>query len=83
MHGRLLRVQCDAHVAQDVPRGGGRAIDSQSARRQGYRGSQTIRQCIEEHFTWGKAIGDIRQAMACGIRLVDQHFKRPMIASNI
>lgn len=50
---------------------------------QGYRLSQTIRKRIEGHSGWGKTVGRIRQTVFRGLRRVDQHFKRTMIASNI
>lgn len=71
------------HVAQNVGRRGGSAIDSRTTRHSGYGISQTIRKRIEEHFGWGKTVGRIRQTVFRGIRRVDQHFKLTMIASNI
>jgi transposase len=71
------------HVASNVPRWGGSAIDGRTTRHRGYAISQTIRKRIEEHFGWGKTIGRIRQTVYRGIRRVDQHFKLTMTASNI
>jgi transposase len=71
------------HVAQNVERRGGSAIDGRTTRHEGYRLSQTIRKRIEEHFGWGKTVGRIRQTVFRGIERVDQHFKLTMTASNI
>jgi len=71
------------HVARNIARRGGSAIDGRTSRHSGYRLSQTIRKRIEEHFGWGKTVGGIRQTVFRGIRRVDQHFKITMTASNI
>lgn len=71
------------HVAQNIGRRGGSAIDGRTTRHEGYRLSQAIRSRIEEHFGWGKTVGRIRQTLFRGIRRVDQHFKLTMTASNI
>ena len=71
------------HVAQNVCRRGGSAIDARTTRHLGYRLSQTIRKRIEEHFGWGKTVGNIRQTLFRGLQRVDQHFKLTMTASNL
>ena len=71
------------HVAQNLERSGGSAIDGRTARHVGYVISQTIRKRIEEHFGWGKTVGHIRQTVYRGIKRVDQHFKLTMTASNL
>lgn len=71
------------HVAQNLERPGGSAIDGRTVRHVGYAISQTIRKRIEEHFGWGKTVGHIRQTVYRGIRRVDQHFKLTMTASNL
>lgn len=71
------------HVASNDTHIGGSAIDGRTTRHPGYAISQTIRKRIEEHFGWGKTIGNIRQTLYRGIRRVDQHFKLTMTASNI
>ena len=71
------------HVAQNHERRGGSAIDGRTARHAGYAISQTIRKRIEEHFGWGKTVGNIRQTLYRGIKRVDQHFKLTMTASNL
>lgn len=71
------------HVARNKARWGSSAIDGRTARHAGYQVSQIIRKRIEEHFGWGKTIGQIRQTVYRGIKRVDQHFKLTMIASNL
>jgi transposase len=71
------------HVAQNDTRRGGSAIDGRTTRHDGYQISQTIRKRIEEHFGWGKTVGEIRQTVCRGIKRVDQHFKLTMMASNL
>jgi transposase len=71
------------HVAMNVERNGGSAIDRRTARHDSYRTSQRIRKRIEEHFGWAKTVGRIRQTVFRGINRVDQQFKLNMLASNI
>jgi transposase len=71
------------HVAMNIKRPGGSAIDGRTARHAGYQVSQQIRKRIEEHFGWAKTVGRLRQTVFRGIRRVDQHFKLTMLASNI
>ena len=71
------------HVAQNLERPGGSAIDDRTVRHAGYAISQTIRKRIEEHFGWGKTVGQLRQTVYRGIRRVDHHFKLTMTASNL
>lgn len=71
------------HVARHETRWGGSAIDGRTTRHGGYQVSQTIRARIEEHFGWGKTVGQLRQTVYRGLRKVDQHFKLTMAASNL
>lgn len=71
------------HVAMNVGRSGGSAIDARTSRHPGYRVSQRIRKRIEDHFGWAKAVGRIRQTVFRGIRRADLQFKLNMLASNI
>ena len=71
------------HVAMQVGRPGGSAIDGRTARHSSYQVSQQIRKRIEEHFGWAKTVGRLRQTVFRGVRRVDQHFKLTMLASNI
>jgi hypothetical protein len=54
------------HVAQNLNRRGGSAIDRRTTRHCSYRVSQVIRKRIEEAFGWGKEIGGLRQTKLRG-----------------
>jgi Transposase DDE domain len=54
------------HVACNVTRRGGSAIDARTTRHAGYRVSQIIRKRIEESFGWAKTVGRIRQPCFAG-----------------
>ena len=71
------------HIAANVTRRGGSAIDGRTTRHPSYRLSQIVRKRIEEHFGWGKTIGRIRQTLFRGLQRVDQQFKLTMTASNL
>ena len=71
------------HVAQNLERLGGSAIDRRTTRHASYQVSQRIRKSVEEHFGWAKTIGRIRQTVYRGLRRVDLHFKLNILASNI
>lgn len=49
------------HVAQNVIRRGGSAIDERTTRHAGYQVSQRIRKRVEEIFGWMKTIGNFRR----------------------
>jgi hypothetical protein len=51
------------HVAQNLARTGGSAIDARTTRHAGYGISQRKRKCIEQCFGWAKVIGPIWQVM--------------------
>jgi len=65
------------HVAQNLKRNGGNAIDCRTSRHAGYEVSQRKRKHIEQSFGWGKVIGPIRQVMVQGLDKVDQLLTRP------
>jgi transposase len=71
------------HVAQNLKRSGGSAIDARTTRHAGYEISQLKRKCIEQCFGWGKSIGPIRQVMVRGLAKVDQVFTLTMAAYNL
>jgi len=58
------------HVAQNLTRRGGSAIDGRTTRHPGYAVSQVIRKRIEEVFGWGKAIGPMRKTKLRGVTRV-------------
>lgn len=49
------------HVAQNVSRPGGSAIDGKTTRHKGYAVSQTKRKIVEEVFGWAKTVGGMRK----------------------
>jgi transposase len=71
------------HVAQNLQRNGGSAIDARTTRHAGYAVSQRKRKCIEQCFGWGKLIGPIRQVMVHGLDKVDQVLTLTMAAYNL
>ena len=71
------------HVAQNLRRNGGSAIDGRTTRHPGYAVSQRKRKRIEQCFGWGKAIGPIRQVMVKGLDKVDQLLTLTMAAYNL
>ncbi len=71
------------HVARNVNRNGGSAIDARTTRHLGYAISQVKRKCIEQCFGWGKTIGPIRQVMMRGLDKVDTIFTLTMAAYNL
>jgi transposase len=71
------------HVAQNLKRRGGSAIDARTTRHAGYELSQCIRKRVEEPFGWGKTVGRIRQTVFRGLRRVDLQFRLTMLANNL
>lgn len=71
------------HVAQNLNRNGGSAIDGRTTRHLGYEASQRRRKCIEQCFGWGKQIGPLRQVMVRGLLKVDQLLTLTMAAYNL
>jgi len=71
------------HVAQNLTRIGGSAIDARTTRHVGYEISQRKRKCIEQCFGWAKVIGPMRQVMVRGLDKVDQVFTLTMAAYNL
>ena len=58
------------HVAQNVMRRGGSAIDNRTARQAGYAVSQRKRKRIEECFGWLKTVGLLRKVRHRGVEKV-------------
>ena len=78
---RNLRVV--PHVAQNVERRGGSAIDSRTTRRSGYALSQRKRKRIEECFGWLKTIALMRKQRHRGVSKVDWIFTLACAAYNL
>jgi transposase len=71
------------HVAQNVNRNGGSAIDDRTTRHDGYGMSQTCRKMIECVFGWGKQHGTLRKAKVRGISNVAATFMLNLIGYNL
>jgi transposase len=71
------------HVAQNVARNGGSAIDGRTTRHAGYEVSQRKRKRIEQCFGWAKTIGPMRQVMVRGLHKVNHAFTLTMAAYNL
>jgi len=61
------------HIAQNLTRPGGSALDARTTRHQGYAVSQWIRKRIEESFGWMKTIGGLRKTRYRGCHRVQMH----------
>lgn len=71
------------HVAQNVNRLGGSAIDGRTTRHEGYAMSMRARKRIEQCFGWGKTVGPLAQVMVRGLDKVDQLLTLTMAAYNL
>jgi len=71
------------HVAQNVNRNGGSAIDGRTARHEGYAISQRKRKRIEECFGWLKTIALMRKVRHRGIEKVGWVFTFAAAAYNL
>ena len=71
------------HVAQNLGRRGGSAIDSRTTRQVGYRISQKKRKRIEECFGWLKTIALLRKVRHRGTLKVDWMFTFACAAYNL
>ena len=71
------------HVAQNLKRRGGSAIDGRTTRHPSYAASQCIRKRVEEAFGWAKTIGGIRQTVFRGLDRVNMQFLLTMMANNL
>jgi len=71
------------HVAQNLKRNGGSAIDGRTTRHHGYRVSQKRRKRIEECFGWLKTIALLRKLRHRGVCKVDWIFAFACAAYNL
>ncbi len=71
------------HVAQNLTRRGGSAIDARTTRHPGYAISQRMRKRIEECFGWAKGVGPMRKTKFRGVARVDFQFVLTMAAYNL
>jgi hypothetical protein len=58
---QLRQINATPHVAQNIERNGGSAIDGRTTRHPGYSLSLRARKLIEEASGWGKDIGLLRR----------------------
>ena len=72
-----------AHVAQNLNRSGGSAIDERTTRHSGYAISQKKRKRIEESFGWLKTIALMRKVRHRGIHKVGWVFTFAAAAYNL
>ena len=70
----LRDLQVTPHVAQNVKRHGGSAVDKRTTRHAGYAISQRKRKRVEEVFGWLKTIGLLRQTRHRGRKRVSWMF---------
>lgn len=75
--------QITPHLARNINRPGGSAIDGRTTRHPGYAISQQKRKRIEQGFGWAKTIGRMRQVMVRGLDKVDQQFALTMAVYNL
>jgi len=71
------------HVAQNLARRGGSAIDSRTTRQAGCTVSQKKRKCIEESFGWSKTMALLRKVRHRGTLKVDWIFTFACAAYNL
>lgn len=79
----LRSLNITPHIAQNLNRAGGSAIDARTTRHAGYQLSQRARKRVEEPFGWAKQIGGLRQTRFRGLERVRQDFLRVMAAYNL
>ena len=71
------------HVAQNITRSGGSAIDGRTSRHQGYAQSINSRKRIEQVFGWIKQSAGLRQLKARGRSKVGAVFRLHVVAYNL
>ena len=71
------------HVAQNLKRPGGSAIDGRTTRHEGYQVSQRKRKRIEEVFGWVKTVGVLRKTRHRGLETVKWIFTFTATAYNL
>src|SRR6202048_4881944 len=71
------------HVARNLARAGGSALDARTVRHPGYDISQWIRKRVEEAFGWMKTIGGLRRTRYRGCERVQMHAYLGAAAYNL
>ena len=77
------KIDVTPHVAQNVTRRGGSAIDGRTTRHVGYEISQGKRKRIEQCFGWAKTVGPMRHVMLRRLHEVNHTFTLTMAAYNL
>jgi hypothetical protein len=78
---RALRIT--PHLAQNLARPGGSALDARTVRHPGYALSQWVRKQVEEAFGWMKTVGGLRQTRYRGRARVQMHAYLVAAAYNL
>jgi len=81
--GILRQMNVRPHVAQNVNRSGGSAIDRRTTRHAGYEISQRKRPLIEKAFGWMKQTGGMRKTRLRGLLKVGWQFLMTAAAFNL
>ena len=79
----LRGLQATPHVARNIERNGGSAIDGRTTRHKGYGVSLCIRKRIEEAFGWIKTVGNLRKTRHRGTAKIDWYFVLALSAYNL
>ena len=79
----LRQMNVRPHVAQNVNRSGGSAIDRRTTRHAGYQVSQRKRPLIEKAFGWMKQTGGMRKTRLRGLLKVGWQFLMTAAAFNL
>jgi IS5 family transposase len=79
----LRQMNATPHVAQNLNRSGGSAIDGRTTRHAGYQISQMKRKRIEEVFGWLKTVGLLRKTRHRGLFRVGWVFTFAATAYNL
>lgn len=83
MVANLRGLNVTPHVAQNIKRSGGSAIDERTTRHAGYKISQQKRKRIEEVFGWMKTVGMLRKTRHRGLLRVRWVFTFTAAAYNL
>jgi transposase len=81
--GVLSELNVTPHVAQNLRRGGGSAIDGRTTRHAGYEISQRKRKLVEEVFGWLKTVGPMRRPHFRGRNQMEWWFRFSTAVYNL
>lgn len=79
----LRGLKATPHVARNIERNGGSAIDGRTTRHEGYPISLRLRKRIEEAFGWIKTVANLRKTRHRGTAKVDWYFVLALSAYNL